>query len=122
MTNLFFKLFIKDYDPKGKNPPAVRRACGSAVAVVGIIANLFLAGVKLFAGIISGAISITADAVNNLSDAGSQVVSLISFRISAKPADRSTANRSSRSKPERFAKLHRQKFRCSNPTFLTGVK
>ena len=88
MTNLFFKLFIKGYDPKGKNPPAVRRACGSAVAVVGIIANLFLAGVKLFAGIISGAISITADAVNNLSDAGSQVVSFISFKISGKPADR----------------------------------
>ena len=88
MTNLFFKLFVKGYDPEGKNPPSVRRACGSAVAIVGIIANLLLAAIKLFAGIISGAISITADAVNNLSDAGAQVVSFISFKISGKPADR----------------------------------
>ena len=88
MANLFFKLFVKGYDPQGKNSPAVRRSCGSAVAIVGIIANLLLAAIKLFAGIISGAISITADAVNNLSDAGAQVVSFISFKISGKPADR----------------------------------
>lgn len=88
MTNFFFKLFVKGYSPNEKNPPKVRRACGSAVAVLGIIANLLLAAIKLFAGIISGAISITADAMNNLSDAGSQVVSFISFKISGKPADR----------------------------------
>ena len=88
MTNLFFRLFVKGYDEKGKNSPSVRRICGSAVAVVGIITNLLLAAIKLFAGIISGAISITADAVNNLSDAGAQVVSFISFKISGKPADR----------------------------------
>ena len=86
MTDFILKLFVKNYDDK--KDPAVRRRCGSAVAVIGIIVNLFLAAFKLFAGILSGAISITADAVNNLSDAGSQVVSLITFKISAKPADR----------------------------------
>lgn len=88
MTKLFFKTFVKGYREEGKNPPEVRRACGSAVAIVGIIANLLLAAFKLFAGILSRAISITADAMNNLSDAGSQVVSFISFKISGKPADR----------------------------------
>ena len=88
MTKFFFKTFIKDYRDGEKNSPEVRRACGSAVSIVGIIANILLAAFKLFAGIISGAISITADAMNNLSDAGSQVVSFISFKISGKPADR----------------------------------
>ncbi|MBP3370742.1 MAG: cation transporter [Clostridia bacterium] len=88
MTELFFKTFVKGYKRDEKSTPEVRRACGSAVAIVGIIANLLLAAFKLLAGILSGAISITADAMNNLSDAGSQVVSLISFKISGKPADR----------------------------------
>lgn len=88
MTDLFFNAFVKGYQKGEKNTPEVRRRCGSAVAIVGIIANLLLAAFKLFAGILSGAISITADAMNNLSDAGSQVVSFISFKISGKPADR----------------------------------
>ncbi len=86
MTDFILRLFVKDYE--NKKDPNVRRKCGSAVAIIGIIVNLFLAAFKLVAGILSGAISITADAVNNLSDAGSQVVSLITFKISAKPADR----------------------------------
>lgn len=88
MTRLFFKLFVKGYEDGEKSSPEVRRACGSAVSIVGIMTNVILAALKLLAGILSGAISITADAVNNLSDAGSQVVSLISFKISGKPADR----------------------------------
>ncbi len=93
MTDIIFKLFVKSYrESEDKNTafadPAVRRACGSTVAAVGIFTNLLLAAIKFFAGILSGAISITADAANNLSDAGSQIVSLISFKISAKPADR----------------------------------
>ena len=86
MTEFIFKLFVKDYD--GSDSPQTRRSCGSAVAIIGMVMNIFLAAIKLFAGIVSGAISITADALNNLSDAGSQAVSLISFRISSKPADR----------------------------------
>lgn len=86
MTDLIFRLFVKNYNETER--PEVRRACGSVVAIIGIVCNFLLALIKLFAGLISGAISITADAMNNMSDAGSQVVSLISFKISAKPADR----------------------------------
>ncbi len=86
MADFILGLFVKDHN--NTKDPKVRQKCGSAVAIIGIAVNLFLAGFKLFAGILSGAISITADAVNNLSDAGSQVVSLITFKISAKPADR----------------------------------
>lgn len=88
MTKFFFETFVKGYREGEKNSPEVRRACGSAVSIVGIIANILLAAFKMLAGILSGAISITADAMNNLSDAGSQVVSFISFKISGKPADR----------------------------------
>ena len=86
MTDFILGIFVKDH--KNVKDPKVRQKCGSAVAIIGIVVNIFLAAFKLFAGILSGAISITADAVNNLSDAGSQVVSLITFKISAKPADR----------------------------------
>lgn len=86
MTKLLERLFIKNSGDV-KNP-AVRRAYGTMVSTVGILANVLLSLVKLIAGLLSGAISITADAVNNLSDAGAQVVSLVSFKISAKPADR----------------------------------
>ena len=86
MTHLLCKLFVKNREDV-KNP-TVRRSYGTMVSVVGILANLLLSAIKLLAGLLSGAISVMADALNNLSDAGSQVVSLISFKISAKPADR----------------------------------
>ena len=86
MADFILRIFVKDHN--NVKDPNVRQKCGSAVAIIGIVVNIFLAAFKLFAGILSGAISITADAVNNLSDAGSQVVSLITFKISAKPADR----------------------------------
>ena len=86
MTNFLCRLFVKNR--QDVKDPAVRRAYGTMASAVGILANLLLAAIKLLAGMLSGSISITADAVNNLSDAGSQVVSLISFKISAKPADR----------------------------------
>ncbi len=86
MTNLLCKLFIKDRD--NTSSPKVRRAYGTLSSIVGIILNVLLAVFKLIAGTLSASVAITADAVNNISDAGSQVVSLISFKISAKPADR----------------------------------
>jgi len=86
MTTLLCKLFIKNGDDIKR--PEVRRAYGTLASVVGILANLLLSFFKLLAGVLSGAISVTADGLNNLSDAGSQVVSLISFKMSAKPADR----------------------------------
>lgn len=86
MTHLLCKLFIKDRD--NTSSPAVRRAYGTLVSTVGITLNLLLAIGKLIVGLLTGALSIQADAVNNLSDAGAQIISLVTFRIAAKPADR----------------------------------
>lgn len=86
MTEILCRLFIKDRDKI--NDPRVRRSYGTLVSVVGIIMNLLLAAGKYAVGFIFGVISVQADAVNNLSDAGSQIISLISFKIAAKPADR----------------------------------
>ena len=86
MTNLLVKLFIRD----GENikSPAVRRAYGTLASVVGIVLNLLIAGAKVIVGTLFGAISIQADGINNFSDAGSQIISLISFKMASKPADK----------------------------------
>ena len=86
MTSLLIRLFIKD--PRNVASPAVRRAYGTMTSIVGIVLNLLLAAGKFTVGLLFGAISVQADAVNNFSDAGSQLISLISFKIAAKPADR----------------------------------
>ena len=86
MIALLSRLFIKDH--QNVNDPKVRSAYGTLLSVVGAILNVILFGAKLAVGTISGSVAIRADAVNNLSDAGSQLISLFSFRISAKPADR----------------------------------
>ena len=86
MTHLLLKLFVKNHDnPKDSK---VRHAYGVLSSTVGILLNILLAILKLVAGVLSASIAITADALNNLSDAGSQVISLISFKMAAKPADR----------------------------------
>ena len=64
-----------------------REGYGIFVGLVGIFVNLILSAVKIFVGISGGAISIIADALNNLSDAGSSVIMLIGFKAAAKPAD-----------------------------------
>ena len=86
MTELLCKLFVKNAQDV-KNP-VVRSAYGTLSSIVGIVLNLLLFAGKFLIGTISGSISIRADAINNLTDAASQIVSLISFRIAAKPADR----------------------------------
>lgn len=86
MTELLSKLFVKNH--KDTANPLVRRAYGTLVSVVGVILNLFLFVAKFLVGTLFGSLSIRADAINNLSDAGSQIISFLSFRISAKPADR----------------------------------
>jgi cation diffusion facilitator family transporter len=86
MTNLLTRLFIKNREDV--TAPSVRRAYGTMVSIVSMVMNLLLFAAKFTVGTLAGSVSITADAVNNLSDAGSQIISLISFRISAKPADR----------------------------------
>lgn len=67
--------------------PAVRNAYGRLSGLVGIVCNLILFAGKLLAGLLSGSVAITADAVNNLSDASSSVISLLGFHMASRPAD-----------------------------------
>ncbi len=86
MIELLCKLFVKDRE--NIKSPAVRRSYGTLASVVGIIVNLILAAGKIAVGLLFGAISLAGDGINNLSDAGSQIISFISFKMAAKPADR----------------------------------
>ncbi len=86
MHTILIKHFIKDYENTGDL--RVRESYGTLGSITGIIVNFILAIAKYFAGIISGSISVTADAINNLSDAGSSVISLVGVKLSAKPADK----------------------------------
>ena len=66
----------------------IREKYGSFSSIVGIAVNVLLAAIKLIAGLLSGSVAVIADSVNNFSDAGSSGVSLLSFKIASKPADR----------------------------------
>ena len=83
MTKLLIRLFAGG-DP---GQAATRAKTGKLSGIVGIICNILLCGVKLLIGTVSGSVSITADAMNNLSDATSSVVTLVGFRLAEKPAD-----------------------------------
>ena len=85
MTKLLLKIFVKNHN-NGADP-AVRAKVGKLSGIVGIIANAILCAGKLFIGTISGSVSITADAMNNLSDAASSIVTLIGFKLAERPAD-----------------------------------
>ena len=85
MTKLLLRLFVKDY--KNKDKPRVRSGIGKLSGTVGIGCNLVLFALKLLVGTISGSVSITADAMNNLSDATSAIVTLVGFKLAEKPAD-----------------------------------
>lgn len=85
MTELLIRLFIgKD----AKSTPETRKKYGFLSGITGIILNLLLFAVKLTAGILAGAISVVADALNNLSDAGSSIVNMVGFKIALTPPDR----------------------------------
>lgn len=85
MIQLLARMFIKDYaDPEN---PKVRPAYGMLCGAVGIVLNLLLFGGKFAAGILSGSIAITADALNNLSDAGSSIVTLLGFKLASQKPD-----------------------------------
>lgn len=85
MTKLLLRLFVREYEQPGKN--TVRTAVGKLSGAVGILCNLLLFALKMVVGTLSGSVSITADAMNNLSDATSAIVTLIGFRLAEKPAD-----------------------------------
>ena len=69
------------------NPPRSRAAAGKLSGAVGLLCNILLFAVKLAVGILTGSVSVTADAMNNLSDAVSSVVTLIGFKLAERPAD-----------------------------------
>ena len=85
MTNWLVKTFIRDAG-NGEDP-AVRQRYGLLSGIVGILLNLCLSAGKFLAGVLTGSIAVTADAFNNLSDAGSSVVPLAGFHMAAKKAD-----------------------------------
>lgn len=85
MTKLLIKLFVKDSEnTKDLN---VRGRYGILSGIVGIVCNIILAVSKFIIGTFTGSIAITADSVNNLSDAGTSAVTLLSFKLANRPAD-----------------------------------
>ena len=84
MISLLSKIFIRE---EGEITNQVRKAYGSLCSIVGICLNVLLFGIKYFAGSVSGSIAITADAFNNLSDAGSSFITLIGFWYAGKKPD-----------------------------------
>ena len=86
MTNLLLKLFVKNRDDL-KNE-RVRGAHATLASITGILLNLLLFVGKLIMGLLTASISVLADALNNLSDAGSSIVTMIGFRLAAKPVDK----------------------------------
>ena len=85
MITLLSKLFIKDYN--NYTSPKVRTGYGILCGAFGIFLNILLFAGKLTAGLLSGSISIIADAVNNLSDAGSSIITLFGFKMAASKPD-----------------------------------
>ena len=85
MTKLLLRLFVKNYPDNAD--PAVRSGIGKLSGAVGIICNIILCAGKLLVGILSGSVSVTADAMNNLTDSASSLVTLVGFKLAEKPAD-----------------------------------
>jgi len=85
MTKFLVKRFVKEYDKVEK--VSVRTAYGVLASIVGIFCNLILFAVKALMGMLLHSVSVTADAFNNLSDAGSSIIGLIGVRMAGKPAD-----------------------------------
>lgn len=85
MTDLILRIFVRDH--KNTEDPAVRDKCGRVAGAVGIVTNFLLFLMKIIVGTVFYSVSVTADAVNNLTDSGSSVVTLIGFKMAGKPAD-----------------------------------
>ena len=85
MTKLLLRLFVKNHTSPSDSK--VRAAIGRLSGAVGIACNILLFAAKLIIGTVAGSVSITADAMNNLSDATSSIVTLLGFKLSEQPAD-----------------------------------
>ena len=85
MIDLLIRTFIKDHEKHTDRK--VRTAYGNLACLVSVLCNLLLFAGKTAVGVLSGSVAITADGLNNLSDASSNLVSLVGFRLGARPAD-----------------------------------
>ncbi len=85
MTEFLVRHFVKDYEHTEK--VSVRTAYGVLASIVGIFCNVFLFLVKFAVGLVIHSVSVTADAFNNLSDAGSSIISFVGVKLAEKPAD-----------------------------------
>lgn len=85
MTKFLIHTFVKDYENIKER--TVRSAYGKMAGWVGIFCNVLLFAGKFLIGLLSGSVSISADAINNLSDASSNIISLLGFKMGSKPAD-----------------------------------
>ena len=85
MIEFLIRRFVPDWQQVQRTD--VRERYRTLAAAVGILSNIFLCIIKGLIGLFSGSIAVTADAVNNLSDAGSSVITLLAFKIAGKPAD-----------------------------------
>lgn len=85
MTKLLIRLFVRNWE--NTDSPAVRGSYGKLAGITGVVTNLLLALLKLLSGWFFNSIAIMADAVNNLSDSASSIVTLVGFKLSSKPAD-----------------------------------
>lgn len=86
MNNFIFRHFIKDWE--NIKDPKVRDQYGKVAGIVGILSNTLLCAMKILVGLISGSIAIVADAVNNLADASSSLITLIGFKLAGMPEDK----------------------------------
>ena len=85
MTNLLIKLFVKDKDNVEK--PEVRGKYAMLSSITGIIVNILLSVFKLLIGLVSNSMAIISDALNNFSDAGSSIITMVGFKMSQKKVD-----------------------------------
>ena len=84
-----YEALLRRFAPQSADPKSRegRTAVGQLASVVGILCNVVLFAGKIVVGLLTGSLAIAADAVNNLSDASSSIISLVGFKLSAKPAD-----------------------------------
>ena len=86
MHNFLFQKLIKNYEDVSN--PRVRDQYGKVAGIVGILSNTLLCIMKIIVGLVSGSIAIVADAVNNLADAASSLITLIGFKLASMPEDK----------------------------------
>lgn len=86
MTEFIIRAFVKNSE--NTKDSAVRRSVGTLSGVIGIVCNLLLCGIKITAGVLAKSMSIIGDGLNNLSDMGSSLITMLGFKLSGKPADK----------------------------------